>query len=442
MDPITPVEVNDVAQPVVEVARDMWEDDALANCLLAQLKTLKVEAIPAGGRPVPQSYKRWSALDAKQRDKVKLFHNSCSNAVQSVVVSRARNFLADELAAAELAANAATMRTENTTKSDYARAIHIYNDPRLVGFFVEAYSPVVERAILDDNQDRTDMSGGWKKIDDAFNDYVSYTYQNATIRYAQPIDMDGVLGGHPIKMVPYQARSDELVGMADRCHALDPSDSSRPVRDIAWIKDLYRKLRAELSKLRQSYHKSGNMDAEDQNAEWLKFCGNVPDWAAYAFVVLEDAAMDQLGKAKPEDSQMDTGVLGRGGRKKANTTNTDEETPSSKKKRRIRSALQPETVRPLTAPREPSLSTPLATPKGHTVSYTYARGVSSLATIGRNYPGPLRPFSSSTNKQPRMNHPSRGWFAEIPSPAWAPITAAESSKSIMIASTHETRHQL
>ena len=334
MDPITPVEVNNVAQPVVEVARDMWEDDALANCLLAQLKTLKVEAIPAGGRPVPQSYKKWSALDAKQRDKVKLFHNSCSNAVQSVVVSRARNFLADELAAAELAANAATMRTENTTKSDYARAIHIYNDPRLVGFFVEAYSPVVERAILDDNQDRTDMSGGWKKIDDAFNDYVSYTYQNATIRYAQPIDMDGVLGGHPIKMVPYQARSDELVGMADRCHALDPSDSSRPVRDIAWIKDLYRKLRAELSKLRQSYHKSGNMDAEDQNAEWLKFCGNVPDWAAYAFVVLEDAAMDQLGKAKPDGSQLDTGVLGRGGRGGGGGGGRDEETPASRKKQR------------------------------------------------------------------------------------------------------------
>jgi hypothetical protein len=309
-----------------------------------------------------------------------------------------------------------------------------------IKFFVEAYSPVVERAILDENEDRTDMSGAWKKIDDAFNDYDTFNYQNATIRYAKPAD--GVLGGHPIKTVPYQARSDELVGMADRCHALDPSDSSRPVRDIAWIKDLFRKLRAELSKLRQVYHKSGNMDAEDQNAEWLKFCGNVPDWAAYAFVVLEDAAMDQLGKAKPEDSQMDTGVLGRGGRKKANTTNTDEETPSSKKKRRIRSALQPETVRPLTAPREPSLSTSLATPKGHTVSYTYARGVSSLATIGRNYPGPLRPFSSSTNKQPRMNHPSRGWFAEIPSPAWAPITAAESSKSIMIASTHETRHQL
>jgi hypothetical protein len=136
-----------------------------------------------------------------------------------------------------------------------------------------------------------------------------------------------------------------LAEMAVRCWELDPSDAERPVRDIAWMRDKMGEICREVTKIRVKYHLSGQMEAENQYAEVLKFCGNTFDWVPYAFVVLVDGAMDQLGKAKPAEAQMDTGALGLRATR-TETTAQKRKREKKEKKDQMRSGTSPRAAQP------------------------------------------------------------------------------------------------
>ena len=214
-------------------------------------------------------------------------------------------------------------RSPNTTKHDFARLLHVYADPRFANTWTEVYSPVQERELLDADHLANDISGGWTRLIEAFNDYEGNNYQNLTIKY---INVNGV----PVRVNPWQSRNDNLSDMATRCWELEPTDLDRPQRDVSWIRDKMSEIRKEVTKINSKYHQSGQMEAENCNVEWLKFCSNSFDWVAYAFCVLVDGSMDQLGKEKPRDAQKDTGALG------DRSSRTPADSDSGRKRRRNR----------------------------------------------------------------------------------------------------------
>ena len=92
------------------------------------------------------------------------------------------------------------------------------------------------------------------------------------------------------KVQPIVARSDRRVASAlGRCHDLEPTSTGRPPRDAGWIKKEIGSIRANVSKVREKFHQSGNQDADDLVGEWINFCEKkgggkeqVPSYTHYA----------------------------------------------------------------------------------------------------------------------------------------------------------------
>eukprot|EP01138_Halocafeteria_seosinensis_P009304 gb/GECG01009508.1/.p1 GENE.gb/GECG01009508.1/~~gb/GECG01009508.1/.p1 ORF type:complete len:297 (+),score=39.13 gb/GECG01009508.1/:1-891(+) len=128
-----------------------------------------------------------------------------------------------------------------------------------------------------------------------FNDYHAVAFQNETVQYEN---------GEMVS--PFVARVG-CESLAPKCHDLDPNNSTRPARDGAWV----RKHSCLIPQIFTDYRKSGQQDAQDSYAEWLKFASNYATVYIYAIVLLPFGVMDQLGKALPEAQRRDTGKLGK-----------------------------------------------------------------------------------------------------------------------------------
>jgi hypothetical protein len=96
------------------------------------------------------------------------------------------------------------------------------------------------------------------------------------------------------------------------CGSIDPCNGSRPERGGEWIKKVLREFKGTWTKVYERYrYQSGDHDAEDPVAEFMKFFGG-DTIVLYAFIVFDhcDAMVGLLGKVCCEESQCDTGVEG------------------------------------------------------------------------------------------------------------------------------------
>ena len=96
------------------------------------------------------------------------------------------------------------------------------------------------------------------------------------------------------------------------CGTIDPCNSSRPERGGEWIKKVLKEFKGTWTKVYERYrYQSGDHDAEDPVAEFMKFFGG-DTIVLYAFIVFDhsDAMVGLLGKICCEESQCDTGVQG------------------------------------------------------------------------------------------------------------------------------------
>ena len=96
------------------------------------------------------------------------------------------------------------------------------------------------------------------------------------------------------------------------CGTIDPCNSTRPERGEEWFKKVLKEFKGTWTKVYERYrYQSGDHDAEDPVAEFMKFFGG-DTIVLYAFIVFDhsDAMVGLLGKICSEESQCDTGFQG------------------------------------------------------------------------------------------------------------------------------------
>lgn len=182
------------------------------------------------------------------------------------------------------------VRSATTIHNDWARLIHIAQDPALLGYFTDAYAPLT-RAELDAPAETS--SNPWEKIVEAFNDLETYIYENPTAQYDEDARELRASAG--------------MEAAFANCGYWNPSDGSRPPRDVIWFRTKLNDLRSRFTRARCNYHKSGNQDAEFEVDEFAKFCGN-DDVTLYAFAVWGDATREFFDRTLPSELQREEGV--------------------------------------------------------------------------------------------------------------------------------------
>jgi hypothetical protein len=103
-----------------------------------------------------------------------------------------------------------------------------------------------------------------------------------------------------------------MESIAVMCFDYNPTMKDRPLRDGAWIRKQYGKMKTEISQCFINYHRSGYQDATNIYDEWIKFATLFNnDVIIYARALFNDTEMDQLGRALPSQLQRDTGGIPR-----------------------------------------------------------------------------------------------------------------------------------
>jgi hypothetical protein len=153
-----------------------------------------------------------------------------------------------------------------------------------------------------------------------FNDYDEYSFRNVCITY----DDEGIAINLCVPLAGLEA-------VADLCWDLNPNNRDRLVRNGAWVEKFSKEIRSTMTKAYEAYRKSGNQDAENKYKEFVKFAANYSVVYAYAFVLMPEGSLDQLGRALPESEQRDTGRLTSSGSGRRLST-----TPGAENRRRQR----------------------------------------------------------------------------------------------------------
>jgi hypothetical protein len=91
-----------------------------------------------------------------------------------------------------------------------------------------------------------------------------------------------------------------------------------------------------MTKAYEAYRKSGNQDAENKYKECVKFAAITYSVVyAYAFVLMPEGFLDQLGRALPESEQRDTGRLTSSGSGRRLSTTPGAENRCRQRQRRL-----------------------------------------------------------------------------------------------------------
>ena len=258
---------------------DQWPRDVDPDYLIMELRRLKKE-VCRDQKAFFSTYRKWDLLTQKQKNKVEAFFHLQSTPVRVAVVSTARNH-AKEICEAE------KERSVNTSKNDRARLLHLMKYPPAIRQWTSAKIGPDREAL-----DTGEINKPFQMLAEMFNDYENVVFQNATIEYDEE--------NKPRN--PYEPRAD-MESIAKFCWEINPTDSSRPERDGGWLRKVWKEMRTGLTRIRESFKRSGNHDAENEYDEWLKFAHGTNDVYIYAIAVLDWATMDQLGKALPDTVQ-------------------------------------------------------------------------------------------------------------------------------------------
>ena len=302
------------AAAVVPTTPNLWPlvDPSVT---LKVLQKLEEKDLPKGkdgskGKALAKSYTTWDKCNTQQKNKILAFFTSLTTEVKTRVAEEATSI-------ANVAAEGESSRAEITTKDDRCRlgmycinyyvlnsfsqltrhylkisVAHLSMQPELQPLWTAAGTPL-DRAKLD-ARNSTGAEDPWDKLAEAFNDYDLYPYRNVTIRPQSVIES-----------LTWQAASG-MEALAAVCYELNPCIPTRPTRNGAWLRKLWGQMRSMLTAIRLKYKASGNQEAGDEYAEWIKFAQNYGEVACYAIAVIPLGSIDELGRALPDNAQRDT----------------------------------------------------------------------------------------------------------------------------------------
>lgn len=183
-----------------------------------------------------------------------------------------------------------------TTKHDRARVLHMYTDPNLQCTWTRT-KLAMTREDLDAKGSSAEYEDPWSVLAMHFNDPLLF-YQNSCVQYA-----------NGVRLSPYVAIP-AMQGVAKLCYDLDPSLADRTIRDAAWMKNVWREMKSELSECWAKFTRSGQQDCEHKELEWIQFSGKYSNFVSYAICVLTTDHFKMLGKYLPPAMAKDSKVGG------------------------------------------------------------------------------------------------------------------------------------
>lgn len=235
-----------------------------------------------------KTYSKWEVLTVEQRNKAMVFwEKNITEATRQCMIDESRKKKSQE----QVEEN---NRQVMTTKHDKARILHLRTDVSLSADWTRALREK-SRAQLDTKEDSIDP---WNNLAEKFNNYETYNYENACIIPNQ-LNSAGCFISVP-----------RMQAIANICHDINPSISTRPYRDGGWLRNQYRELKGKISLCYNNYNRSGNQCEENEYDEWVKFStGFSNDVVTYSRAIMNNELMDQLGRALPTEFQRDTDLL-------------------------------------------------------------------------------------------------------------------------------------
>jgi len=142
------------------------------DLVLESLRSLKEDKCPEKKKFFPSYGTKWTSLSDLQKNKVKDFFNKLTIPVQQCVVNHCLELERQQV-------DLESTRSENTSKHDRARLIHLWMAPSAQTHWTHALSPL-PRLVLDDRPNR---KAPYDALADMFNNYEEYVFQNTTIEY-------------------------------------------------------------------------------------------------------------------------------------------------------------------------------------------------------------------------------------------------------------------
>jgi len=302
---------------------DQWEGchpDAVIRLMKAVVEPTD---LGTNTKPFFPSYKAWDTLTNLQRNKSLAFFLGLSPDKRVEILNAAK------LETIAETAEAARDRAANVHKNDLIRIFHLRKDPTVAIAWSNSEKSLSRMELDGRNSSAYDCSGRGFLSDAAdpysvlatrFNDYRGFCPQNAAIQY---IFKDGV--SQP--MNPFKAISPDLTAIAARVHDMNPTDVTRSniIRDGAWIKEWWTKLKGYLSSIYLDFDRSGRDKAAQGEAEldwqsetevcrWVYHSNKpmqtkYPQVITYAYAIMVKEDFETLGKVMEPGTGRDSSVL-------------------------------------------------------------------------------------------------------------------------------------
>jgi len=290
---------------------------------------------------LPDSYKKWVNLSSSQLVAVQSYWTGLKVDVQDEIVEAAKA----AIVAANMAAHGQE-KSENATKHDKVRLMHLYADPTAQMLW-SRFLGVKTRPQLDaDNSHPSDgpiVDDSGQKLAEMFNNRspdALFQPQNRAIKY-----IDG------LPKFPYEPANELVDVSVVRVLAdLDPNQAVRPNRGADWIKAQWSKLNSNITQIWHDYCKSGQQFGDPSTKEgitnWvMKFAARFTEVEQYSILILEKWQLDSLGKRQPSEACRDSGLLDVDGNEDpasgSKRSSREDEPPGSANKRSRRGNRNP-----------------------------------------------------------------------------------------------------
>lgn len=246
-----------MSDPVAPPEGDFISD--WPNCnpdvMVTLLKATKPEEYGANKKPYFSSYPAYTMMSIEQKNKTMKYYSKLTDAKKSAVISVCQHL-------SRTAATATKTRAESVHKDDLVRLLELRKDPQCQMHWTNAEKTLkrdeldsrnsVDIPTITGNGSASDAFDPYSVLAERFMDYSGFCVQNGLIQYH-------FVNEKSIPIFPYRAISPEFTAISAQCNDLDPCNKGRSkiMRDGAWIKDNWLKLRSYMSLVLSDFNRSG-----------------------------------------------------------------------------------------------------------------------------------------------------------------------------------------
>jgi hypothetical protein len=186
------------------------------------------------------------------------------------------------------------MLTTNTTKHDRIRLLHLFVDPHQQVYWQQIGARLSRQAM--DNKETRHYEDPWDQLVKEFNDTEKNNYKSVICEKTNLGQCRGP-----------KARCQACHGI---CCDLDPSQGARPIRDVEWMKKVWREIKTSFTIVYGNWKRSGDHEggADPFDVFYDRFAkGDAVHM--YTFVLFDAKILyvNLMGKVLPDEASRDYG---------------------------------------------------------------------------------------------------------------------------------------